>query len=98
MCGLAGQVAGLPCSLGECLHSCLDSLQSADSVPVGVGDVGLLLKVCEHGARLEVVPEAPHAARCPLLYHLVLSKELQCSTLNQQLEAGVGGVSLSSCL
>lgn len=74
------------------------SCQSADSVPVGVGDVGLPLKVCEHGARLEVVPEAPHAARCPLLYHLVLSKELQCSTLNQQLEAGVGGVSLSSCL
>lgn len=66
-----GRSGGWPArSFGECLHSCHDGLQSAASVLVGAG-----LPVGGEGAWLEAVPEAPQSALCPLLYHLVLSKD-----------------------
>ena len=57
-----GRSGGWPAvSFGECLHSCHDSLQSAESVPVGVG---LPLKVCKCGW---MVPKAVNYTH--LRYH-----------------------------
>lgn len=72
----AGQMAVMPHSSGEweCLHSCHDSLQRADSVQVGVG---LLLKVCEHSWRWFEAPGPAVSLTVPLC-----PKELQRSTLN----------------